>query len=168
MDRRVETCPGVEKCEIFTLLCACGAQLEGVQNRFSRSAPSGSFDWFLVWFCCLFQQFLLVPGVVLLVLGGFQWFLLVPCLVLLVLGGFHWFLFAGSKKKLFLFWILFVFVLDDIEYLPQRSVTHSLSRGCGSKLSLTGYLEGAVQNCHSQPAKRTRFKTVNHCLPRGY
>ena len=53
-----------------------------------------------------FQLFLLVPSVVLLVLGGFQWFLLVPCVVLLALGGFKWFLlnpgvvYCGAPKGL--------------------------------------------------------------------
>ena len=28
--------------------------------------------------------------------------------------------------------------------------------------------EGAVQNCHSQPAERVQFKSVTHSLPRGY
>ena len=33
-----------------------------------------------------------------------------------------------------------------------KAVTHSLPRGWGSKLSLTAYQEGAIQNCHSRGA----------------
>ena len=44
----------------------------------------GGFQWFLMVLGG-FQWFLRVSGVVLLVLGGFQWFLLVPSVVLLVL-----------------------------------------------------------------------------------
>ena len=88
-------------------------------------------------------------------------------------------IFVGSVKKVFLYWILFVFLLDNIEYFRQRS---SVLRGSTDRLPgmlflrsktvtlLTGCQEwpsGAKPSRHWQAARKDPLVQNRHVTDAG-